>query len=314
MTEVTQLVVKSKFSSYKNILSKKIDLSLAKGEKILNVMSNTERILNMDYRVGSNFILIIIKLGIYFIYLTDNIGSQSPHLYFREETINLEVNKDEFLPKPGSSDFSNGDFKISIRNIKAVYDIDIGCTEINIDISAFVVVNLVKERFITIDEKRTVNNALNVKDTGIPLENAAISRDYSRGSINNYISTLDEISKAITGKISELEKENELLKNEIKKLEMEILNKTNECIKLKERMDNISQDYTQMAAKKSYMEEKYLKEQSRANLLKIENAKNIDEIKLLKKERDELQINVEKNKTKLKDKIIEFMIKTNKQD
>jgi hypothetical protein len=302
MSVISQLVVKSKYSSIKSLLSK--DYEFSENKKIIDVIVHAEKLLNIMYTAFPNFIEIKIIIGIYFIYYRENAGVREPCSFFAEEPISIRIYRNEFKPILYGFDFSSGEFAPYIRNIKAKYDIDMDCKCISIDISALVVVNLVEENSIVLEERIINNEDDEMEDFDeVPLSSVALGKDYYGADIKNYTITLGEISKAINQKIIEIEEESQSLKKEIEKLREDINKKNHKYLSLNDKFNDISKEYSKQTEKLKSLENRYLKEQRRTDLLETENTRKIEEIKQLNNEKNELLSNIEKNKFTIKDKL-----------
>jgi hypothetical protein len=95
----------------------------------------------------------------------------------------------------------------------------------------------------------------------------------SNKEIGNYFTYLDSISKALSKRLDELENENKTLKNEL-------LIQRHEA----DEKELIIKKLNELGLKFEELSEKYEKEQKRAKLLEVENARNMDEMKNLRKE------------------------------
>lgn len=126
----------------------------------------------------------------------------------------------------------------------------------------------------------------------------------SHKEIKNYFTYLDSISKALSDRLDELESENKTLKTELTKIQLEFDEKNNECYEYKEQIEIVSQKFMELSEKFEDIGEKYEKEQKRYNLIETENARNMDELKNLRKENKLLLSNVAgKGKETLRQKI-----------
>ena len=302
MPVISELVVKSKYSSVQSLLSKNYEFS--EKNKIIDLIVHAEKLLNIMYTSFPNFIEIKIIIGIYFIYYRDNTGVREPCSYFTEEPISIRIYRNEFKPILYGFDFSSGEFAPYIRNIKAKYDIDMDCKCVSIDITALVVVNLVEESSIVIEESIINNEDDEMEDFDeVPLSSVAIGKDYYGGDIKNYTITLGEISRAINQKIIEIEEESQCLKKEIEKMREEINSKNHKYLSLNDKFNDISKEYSKEKEKLKNLENRYLKEQKRTGILEIENVRKIEEIKELSREKNELLSNIEKNKSTIKERL-----------
>lgn len=302
MPAIYELVVKSKYSKLQSILTKTYEFDVE--NRIIDVIVHGEKLLNIDYKAFSNFIDIKIIIGVYFIYYRDNSGRKEPGAFFRDETVFIRVNKEEFKPELNDIDFSSGVFTPYIRNIKAKYDIDMCCKSISIDVTAQLVVNLVEEKTVVLREDKVYSGDDEIEEfEEIPLSSVAISRNYSGGDIRNYAITLEELSKAINEKLAEIEEEKLRLKKQIDMMKEEINNKNHQYLSLTEKFNTVSRDYTRQMEKLKSIENKYLKEQRKAGLLENENNKKIEEINQLLRDKNELISNIEKSKSKIRDRL-----------
>lgn len=308
MPVISELVVKSKYSSNQSILSKSYEFS--EKNKIIDLVVHAEKLLNIMYTAFPNFIDIKIIIGIYFIYYRENAGVREPCSFFAEEPILIRIYRNEFKPILYGFDFSSGEFTPYIRNIKANYDIDMDCKCISIDIAASVVVNLVEESSIILEESIINKGDDEMEDFDeVPSCSLAIGKDYYGGDIKNYTFTLREISKAINQKIIEIEEESQGLKKEIEKMREDINNKNHKYSSLNDKFNDISKEYSKQTEKLKSFENRYLKEQKRIGTLETENARKIEEIKQLNSEKNELLLNIEKNKSTIKDKLKQLIAK-----
>lgn len=105
----------------------------------------------------------------------------------------------------------------------------------------------------------------------------------SNKKIGDYFTYLDNISKALSKRLDDLENENIGYKNEILELEKNI-----------EEKDKLIQDYEDQISgndtKVNELIEKLEKEQRRTKVLEVENTRNMDELKSLRKENKSLLI------------------------
>ena len=95
--------------------------------------------------------------------------------------------------------------------------------------------------------------------------------------VGSYFTYLDNISKALSKRLDDLEYENQTLKNELLRLKLEDDEIENRYLENKEQMEALTNKYNELV-------EKYEKEQKRAKLLELENARNMDDLKTLRKE------------------------------
>lgn len=302
MPVINELVVKSKYSSIQSIFSKTYEFN--ESSKIIDVIVHGEKLLNISCRVLSNYLEVKITLGIYFIYYRENSGKKEPESFFKDEDISIRINRKDFNPLLKDMDFNSGEFVPNIRNIKAKYDIDMDCRSISIDVTAHLAVNLVEEKSIILLEDKIKNEDEEMEDFDeIPLSTVAISKNYFGGDLKNYAITLEEISKAINQKLVEIEEEKKGLKSEIERMKEDINNKNHQYLILSEKFNNVSKDYTRQLEKLKSIEGKYLKEQRKASYLEIENNKKMKEMDQLLKDRNDLILNIEKNKSTIKNRL-----------
>lgn len=113
----------------------------------------------------------------------------------------------------------------------------------------------------------------------------ALSGENTSQDAKYLVDYLSEVIKIVSSKVQDMENENKSLKEKVSEVE----GYESENTKLKEELQKL--------------QEKYEKEQKRANLLEVENSRNLDELKRLRKERNELLSKVEKTNVTLKDKI-----------
>lgn len=302
MPIINELVVKSKYASTKSILTRKYEFN--ENNKIIDVIVHGEKLLDIDCMAFSNFLDIKIILGVYFIYYRDNSGKKEPCSFFKDEMVSIRINKNEFKPVLYDFNFSMGEFTPYIRNIKAKYDIDMECKCISIDVTAYLVVNLVEEKSVILKENRVKIEDEEMEDFDeIPLSSVAISKNYFGGDLRNYAITLEEISKAINQKLVEIEEEKQELKREIERMKEDINNKNHRYLSLTEKFNNVSKDCAKQLEKLKSLESKYLKEQKKASYLEAENNKKLMEMDQLRKDRNELILNIEKSKSTIRDRL-----------
>lgn len=302
MPVISELVVKSKYSSDQCILTKIFDFD--KDIKIIDVIAHTEKLLSIKYAANSSFIEISLVLGLYFIYYKDAFGKKEPSSYFIEEPISLKIPRENFKPKPYSIDFGSGEFSPYIKNISAKYDVGMDCKSISVDVTAAVVVNLVEEKDIFIEESSLQEDHDEMQDfEEVPLSSVAISRDFFGGDIRSYVNTLNEISRVINQKVIELEEENKSLKVQSDKIEVDFTEKNNQYMGLTNKVKNISSENAKLMETLKELKEKYTREQERVRFLEGENARMLDEIRQLNEEKKEL-IN---SKSSFRDRIKEFI-------
>lgn len=297
MPLISERVVKSKYKAYHTFLSKNIKFDDLKNVKIKNIIEHKERVVKAECMPHPGYVNVNVKLEICFIYYIEEKGEKYTYPYICEEDVFFRIYRNSFEPKPYETDFRSGKFAVCVRNLKAMYDIDLSSSTITIDITGFLIVNLMIERCIILKE-----NQLS-KINEIYLKQVALSSEESPRDIKNYLNNLEGISKLVARRIDELEEENKSLKDEIKKLEYEVDKRNSEYMELKRKEDALSNECTRLVGRLKEMEEKFIKEQKRANLLEVENSRNLDELKALRKEHNEIASKAEKNKTTIIDKI-----------
>jgi hypothetical protein len=74
----------------------------------------------------------------------------------------------------------------------------------------------------------------------------------------------------------------------------------------------MSEEHTRVLDKLKEAEGLYVKEQKRANLLEIENNRSMDELRSLRKEKNELMMKIDRNRTSIIDKIKDMIKKDEK--
>lgn len=117
----------------------------------------------------------------------------------------------------------------------------------------------------------------------------------SHKEIKNYFTYLDNISKALSERLDELENENNDLKAELVEAKKEYNEKDNDCSEYREQIEILSRKLMDLNEKYEELNEKYEKEQKRYNLVYVENTRNMDELKNLRKEIKALQSHVSDN-------------------
>lgn len=135
-------------------------------------------------------------------------------------------------------------------------------------------------------------------------DNNLVPETDTHKDVKNYFAYLDNISKALSERLDELEKENGELKSELQELLKQYNEKNNECNDYKGQIEIISKKFIELNEKYEELNEKYDKEQKRYNLVYVENNRNMDELKNLRKEIKLLQSRASDNsKEKFFDKI-----------
>jgi chromosome segregation ATPase len=158
-----------------------------------------------------------------------------------------------------------------------------------------------KERCICLEEKNHI-----VFDDGY-LNQLAASSEYSTNDIRNYLNHLDDITKVLSRKLSDLELENRNQRENLQEKDNEINELMKELLEERKKNESISKECTSLQDRLKEMEEKYQKELKKSNLLEVENNRNLDEIKSLRRERNDLRSRVDKDKLTLKEKINRFI-------
>jgi DNA repair exonuclease SbcCD ATPase subunit len=157
------------------------------------------------------------------------------------------------------------------------------------------------ERCIYLEERKDIV----FKD--LYLDSAVTGDGSTSSDIRNYISHIDDITRALAVKLENLELENQRLREESEQKDEEIGELARDFLGEKNKCDALTQECTRLLEKLKEMEEKYQKELKKSNLLEVENNRNLDEIKSLRKERNELVSKLDKDKPTWKDKIKWFM-------
>lgn len=135
--------------------------------------------------------------------------------------------------------------------------------------------------------------ACSVKDE--KTDNNMIETDTHK-EFKNYFTYLDNISKALSERLDELEAENEDMKSELIRTQQEFDEKNIECEDFKEQIEALSSKLIEFTEKYEELNEKFEKEQKRYNLIVVENNRNMDELKNLRKENKLLQSHVSDSK------------------
>lgn len=99
----------------------------------------------------------------------------------------------------------------------------------------------------------------------------------SNKKISDYFTYLDNISKALSKRLDDLENENKQYKEKIISLNQGLEEKENILALYEEQINDSEQKLNELA-------EKLEKEQRRTKVLEVENARNMDELKTLRKE------------------------------
>jgi chromosome segregation ATPase len=131
-------------------------------------------------------------------------------------------------------------------------------------------------------------------------------------NVKDYFERMDEIAKALSKRLDGLEEENLLLKQDNERLKTELEKRTGECLEIKNQFDAMSEEHTRVLDKLKEAEGLYVKEQKRANLLEIENNRSMDELRSLRKEKNELMMKIDRNRTSIIDKIKDMIKKDEK--
>lgn len=119
-----------------------------------------------------------------------------------------------------------------------------------------------------------------------------------------YLNYLDAISRVLSEKLEELENENNALKEENSLLKMEAKDRESEFIDLVNQDESITKRFIDLEQRYVEMLERFEKEQKRGKLLEIENARNMDELKSLRKENKSLlSMNSDREKLGLFEKL-----------
>ncbi len=306
MPVINEKVVISKYIKAQRIIANIYDLK--ERCKIIDVISHTEKLLNLTFTAFADFIEIKALLGIYFIYYREGTAKREPCAFFTEETAIIRVNREDLTPQPKEFDFSSREFVVNIRGIKAKYDIDMDCRCVSAEITAEVIANLVEEKTIILRENSEEIREEEVEEfEEIPLSSVALSKNYFGGDLKNYAITLEELSKAINHKLVEIEEEKRGLRKEIERMQEEIREKDKQYVSLTERLNNILRDYTRQMDKLKNTETKYFREQKKAQLLEQENNKRLEEINQLSREKNDMLSNIEDRKSTIKNRIKQLL-------
>lgn len=117
----------------------------------------------------------------------------------------------------------------------------------------------------------------------------------------------DNNSNTYASLVQELLKENKALKEEVETLTAKLNDKNNECEEALKVVDKAAKEYAKLYEKFKEIEEKLTKEQKRANILEVENTRNLDELKALKKARNELLAKAQKQEDNSESKFMKFV-------
>ncbi|MCX7883681.1 MAG: hypothetical protein N2448_01410 [Caloramator sp.] len=294
----SQKVVKSKYKSYHTFMSKRISY---KNKKIKNILDHNERIVKIQWDSKSTYIDVFISIQIYFICCIEERDEILNYPVMLDEDIQFRVYKSSFKPLPLECEFKDSEFAAYIRNLEGRYDIDISGDTLIIDVIGFLIINMMAERCIVLKENKNIN----INELG--LKQVAISGEDAPKDVKGYLNNLEGILKIVSKRIDELEEENSFLKDEVKKLQMELDKRNIEYNDIKRKDESVMGEYKRLIEKLKDMEDKYLKEQKRANVLEVENSRNLDELKKLRKENSDLLAKIEKDKVTIKDKFKRFI-------
>ncbi|CDF58467.1 hypothetical protein TCEL_00513 [Thermobrachium celere DSM 8682] len=127
--------------------------------------------------------------------------------------------------------------------------------------------------------------------------------------IKDVIVNLDSIVKTLSSRLSEIEEENHYLKNEIERYKLELSTINSELQMERVKTLNLSAECTRLVERIKDLEEKLDKEKKKNSLLEIENARAQDEIKRLKKEKNEMSSELQKEKIALRKRIVDYFKK-----
>lgn len=291
----SQKVVKSKYKSYHKFLSKKINYDGHEGKKFKNIPYHNERIIKIECESKPKYIDILLKIEIYYICTVEEKEGLNDYPCILNEDVVIRIHKSSFIPTPTEVDFRNSEFTSYVRNLQGNFDIDIFGKILTIDISGFLIINMIKERCIVLNE--------NAQNKEYSLKQVAVSSEDAPEDIKAYLDNFEDMTRMILKKIDDLEDENKSLKDEVQRLRIELDKRNIEYNEIIRKDESIMGEYKRLIEKLKEMEDKYLKEQKRANLLEIENTRNIDELKKLKKENNELLSKLSKDNITLKDRI-----------
>lgn len=295
----SQKVVKSKYKSFHTFLSKNISYASYKDKIIKDILYHTERVIKTECFVTPKYIDVMLNVEIYYICCIEENGGLFNYPCVLDEDILIRIHKSSFKPTPTEEDFRKSEFIANVRQLEGNFDIDIFGKTLKIDITGFLIINMMIERCIVLNENSNKNE--------IYFKQVAISSEDAPEDIKSYLNNLEGISKMVLKKIDDLEEENKYLKDEIKRLQIELDKRNMEYNEIKRKDEGVMGEYKRLIEKLKEMEDKYLKEQKRANLLEIENSRNIDELKKVKKENSELLSKLTKDNYTLKDKIKKFI-------
>lgn len=300
MPEIIGKIVKAKYKEYHSILNKRIVLGNGK-EKLVDIISHRESIKDLSCTTIYNYVDLRAKLEIYLAYYIAEGGKKVPYTYILEEDIFIRVHRNSFSPLPYYEDFREGDFSANIRNVSSDYDIDISDNTLIINISAFVNVNLLKERSIYVE------NSVSRGNQDPLMSQIAVSSEFQHNDTKNYIKELGDLARVVSDRLKGLEEENNILREELEKKKQEINQLTSEYVNQKKKADLVSQECTRLLDRIKELEDRLEKESKRSSLLEVENERNLDEIKKLRKEKNEILSASNKEKESFMGKIGRFL-------
>ncbi|GIW49322.1 MAG: hypothetical protein KatS3mg079_798 [Caloramator sp.] len=295
MNIVQSKIIKSRYNKSHLIIDKKI--TFEGGVKIKNLISHNETVKvkrvkrNTKYFDIELFIECILTLEV----LNGNILEKYTLTYNFEN--NVKVFKEYFEPSVAFLDFIELDYVIKFKKVNFKYDINIDYDTLSILGECFIVINLLVERCLMLKE---------IDEMQAYLQVAAGLDDMD---IKDVIGNLDNIVKTLSNRLNEIEEENKFLKREIERHRSEIGVLNTELQNEKINSMNLSLECTRLTERIKDLEEKLDKERKKCSLLEVENARALDEIKRLKRERTEITTELQREKIGLGKKIVDFLKK-----
>jgi chromosome segregation ATPase len=152
-----------------------------------------------------------------------------------------------------------------------------------------------------------------IKLDEVYLDQLAFDSNFQRGETNHN----DHSHNTYASMVQELLKENKSLKEEVETLAAKLNEKSNQCEEALKVVDKAAKEYAKLYEKYKEIEDRLTKEHKRANILEVENTRNLDELKALKKARNELlakaQKDEENNESRFR-KFIKNLFGKNKND
>lgn len=295
MNLVQSKIIKSRYNKNHLIIQKKVHFE--NGVKVKNLISHNETVKVKNVKRNTKYfdIELLIECILTLEVLNGNAIEKYTLTYNFENSV--KVFKEYFEPSVAFLDFIELDYVIKLKKINFKYDINLDYDTLSILGEGSIIINLLVERCLMLKEIDEMQAYLQV----------AVGLDDM--DIKDVIGNLDNIVKTLSNRLKEIEEENHFLKREIErhKAEIGVLNSELQNEKIKET--NLSLECTRLTEKIKDLEEKLDKERKKCSLLEVENARALDEIKRLKKEKTEMIGESQKEKIGIGKKIVEFLKK-----